>query len=166
MESTTKMIRQFWIWKHLNIRSAQKLLFQALSRQEVQKSSCVPLVDEGVEAGEDEKRDHGTECHHIAKFCLQGIAVIIHPSAVERTIADCRWWILQPLQKILQKDSKEQWVITNNLTHSRGMTNTSLMIHLQCRMKTHISLCFAISQELKRWWHIFFTTQLFIITVS
>lgn len=78
----------------------------------IQESSCVPLVDEGVKAGKDEKRDHGTECHHIAKFCLQDIAVPIHPSAVERTINVCHRWILQPIHKILQKKSEEQRVKT------------------------------------------------------
>lgn len=32
---------------------------------------CLPLVDEGIEAGEDEERHHGAESHEVVKHGLQ-----------------------------------------------------------------------------------------------
>lgn len=55
-----------------------------------QESSRVPLMDEGVEAGEDEERHHGTKRHHVAKFRLKDVAVPFDFSVVLRTVNDRR----------------------------------------------------------------------------
>lgn len=71
-----------------------------------QRSSCVPLVDERVEAGEDEKRHHSTESHHIAELRLQDIAAVSLHGNIQCTITANIGLVLQPLYEILQGRAK------------------------------------------------------------
>lgn len=58
-----------------------------------------PLVDEGVEAGEDEQGHHGAESHEVVKHGLQvggGLTSLV-------LVTDCLLWVLKAADEILQR---------------------------------------------------------------
>lgn len=57
-----------------------------------------PLVDEGVEAGEDKEGHHGAQSHEVVKHRLQvgGLTSLVPNVA-------CLLWVLKAIDEILQK---------------------------------------------------------------
>lgn len=49
--------------------------FQSRSKQ-TDRQTHTPLVDEGVEAGEDEQRHHGAQRHHIVELGRQDVLCV------------------------------------------------------------------------------------------
>ena len=91
---------------------------------------------EGVEAGEDEQRHHGTQSHHIVKLGLQHIASI---SAINGLVGlqiegDVSRRVFQPTGEVLKKRMKECIFIT-------------FVILFECNSFTVTSLCHFNAQE-------------------
>lgn len=71
---------------------------------------CSPLMDEGVEAGEDEQRNHGAQRHHVVELGLQHAArVPVLQSPIQTLVDGGCVGVLQSAGEVLKKKKKRDY---------------------------------------------------------